>query len=397
MKVSAQELRLHDARTHELGFLAAALGAFAIAAAICNGATPTQDTTEPIWPTKEWQSSSPEEQGMDSKELAKLVDFGAVHSFDGLLVARHGKVVAEAYYAPYSAGIPHAINSCTKAVISTLTAIALREGLLDNPSHRVMDFFGRQSIANVDDRKEAITVQSLLDMTSGIEWTERLGDSSAAAVETESEMDSSPDWVKFILDRPMSSAPGDIFNYNSANTHLLSAILTKLTGMSALEYAKSKLFGPVGITKVSWQHDPQGISNGGWGLSLLPRDMAKIGYLHLRKGLWEGQELLPPAWIDKVSHATVDMRLGGLRYSDLFWALPDKRVYMAVGRNGQVIMVFSNLDVVAVTTGRENYRLGELADSISRSVKSAMALPVDSAGAKLLANKILDVSTGKAH
>src|ERR1700756_1590252 len=78
MKVSAQELRLHDARTHELGFLAAALGAFVIVAAICNGATPTQDTTEPIWPTKEWQSSSPEEQGMDSKELAKLVDFGTV-------------------------------------------------------------------------------------------------------------------------------------------------------------------------------------------------------------------------------------------------------------------------------------------------------------------------------
>jgi CubicO group peptidase (beta-lactamase class C family) len=397
MKVSAQELRLHDARTHELGFLAAALGAFAIAAAICNGATPTQDTTEPIWPTKEWQSSSPEEQGMDSKELAKLVDFGTVHSFDSLLVARHGRVVAEAYYAPYSAGIPHAINSCTKAVISTLTAIALKEGLLDNPSHRVLDFFDRQSIANVDDRKEAITVQSLLDMTSGIEWTERLGDSSAAAVETESEMDSSPDWVKFILDRPMSSAPGDIFNYNSGNTHLLSAILTKLTGMSALQYAKSKFFGPLGITKVSWQHDPQGISNGGWGLSFLPRDMAKIGYLYLRKGLWEGQELLPPAWIDKVSHATVDMRLGGLRYSDLFWALPDKRVYMAVGRNGQVIMVFSNLDVVAVTTGRENYRLGKLADSISRSVKSDTVLPVDSEGAKLLANKILDVSTEKAH
>jgi CubicO group peptidase (beta-lactamase class C family) len=81
--------------------------------------------------------------------------------------------------------------------------------------------------------------------------------------------------------------------------------------MSALEYAKSKLFGPLGITKVSWQHDPQGISNGGWGLSLLPRDMAKIGYLYLRKGAWEGQELLPPGWIDKVSHATVDMRLGG--------------------------------------------------------------------------------------
>jgi CubicO group peptidase (beta-lactamase class C family) len=178
MKVSAQELRLHDARTHQLGFLTAALGAFAIAAAVCNGATPTQNTTESIWPTKEWQTSSPEEQGIDSKELAKLVDFGMVHRFDSLLMARHGKVVAEAYYAPYSAGIPHAINSCTKAVISTLIAIAFKDGLLDNPSHRALDFFDRQSIANVDDRKGAITVQSLLDMTSGIEWTELLSDNA---------------------------------------------------------------------------------------------------------------------------------------------------------------------------------------------------------------------------
>jgi hypothetical protein len=105
MTISAQELRLHDARNHKLGFLAAGLGAFAIAAAICNGATPPQDTTEPIWPTKEWQMSSPENEGMDSKELAKLVDFGVSRSFNSLLVVRHGKIVAEAYYAPYTSGI----------------------------------------------------------------------------------------------------------------------------------------------------------------------------------------------------------------------------------------------------------------------------------------------------
>jgi hypothetical protein len=98
MKVSAQQLRLLDARNHKLGFLAAGLGTFAIAAAICNGATPSQDATEPIWPTKQWQMSTPEEQGMDSGDLANLVDFGAKHSFDSLLVVRHGTIVAEAYY-----------------------------------------------------------------------------------------------------------------------------------------------------------------------------------------------------------------------------------------------------------------------------------------------------------
>jgi len=152
--------------------------------------------------------------------------------------------------------------------------------LLDSPNHRVLDFFDRRSIANLDDKKEAITVQNLLDMISGLEWTEPLNGRPDSLFEWER----SPDWVKFILDRPMSSAPGDAFNYNSGNTHLLSAIITKLTGMSVLEYAKAKLFGPLGINDVSWQHDPQSIPNGGYGLYLQPRDMAKVGYLYLRDG-----------------------------------------------------------------------------------------------------------------
>ncbi len=401
MKNCAQEVRSNNSRSDKLGFLAAALSTFMVGASICNGAAPTQDTTERIWPTKGWQTSSPEEQGMDSRELAELVDFGARRilgtpgvtlssMLDSLLVVRHGKIVVEVYYAPYAAGIPHVVNSVTKAVISTLMAIASKDGLLDNPTRRVIDFFDRRSIENLNDSK-AITVQNLLDMTSGIAWTEPLDGKPDSTIE----MEQSPDWVKFILDRPMSSAPGDALNYNSGNTHLLSAIITKLTAMSALEYAKAKLFGPLGINDLSWRHDPQGLSNGGYGSYLQPRDMAKIGYLYLRNGAWEGKQLLPSAWIDKVSHATVDMRLGLLRYSNLFWALPDKHVYMAVGHHRQVIMVFPDLDVVAVTTGRDNYPLSRLADSISSSVKSNTTLPADTASAKLLADKILDVSTEK--
>jgi len=206
----------------------------------------------------------------------------------------------------------------------------------------------------------------------------------------------SPDWVKFILDRPMSSAPGDTFHYNSGNAHLVSAILTKLTGMSAMEYAKAKLFGPLGINDVYWPHDPQGISIGPFRL-WLPPDMAKIGYLYLRKGVWEGKQLLPPAWIDSIVHATVDMHgEPGDRYSNLVWAIPDKHVYMAVGAYRQMIMVFPDLDVVAVTTGRvDNYSSSEFADFISGAEKSDTSLTPDAAGARLLTNKILDVSTEK--
>ena len=118
MKVSEQERRLHDAQGHKLGLLAAALGAFAIAAAICNGAMPTPATPDSVWPTLEWRTSSPEEEGMDSKELAKLVDWGTTHNFDSLLVQRHGKIVAEAYYVSYGyvslgARGPHQVYSAS--------------------------------------------------------------------------------------------------------------------------------------------------------------------------------------------------------------------------------------------------------------------------------------------
>src|SRR5260370_9243650 len=373
MKISAQLLPLHDALRFKSGFLAATFDVVIFAAAICNGLASTQDTTESVWPTKGWRTSTPEEQGIDSKQLTKAVEWG-IFSFDSLLVVRHGKIVAEAYYAPYSAGIPHQVNSVTKAVTSTLIGIACQEGLLDSPNHRVLDFFDRHEIANLGDKKEAITVQDLLDMTSGIAWTELgLEGTPSSSV---AELIRSPNWINFILSQPMWYAPGTDFNYNSGNHHLLSAILTTLSGMSAIEYAKANLFGPLRINDLYWWKTPQGISSGGFGLFLQPREMAKIGNLYLHNGVWEGKQLLPLAWIDKVSHAKIDMHLGqGLRYSNCFWALPEKHVYMAVGYRWQTIMVFPELDVIAVTTGRANFSLSEFSDSISSSVRSDKSLP----------------------
>jgi CubicO group peptidase (beta-lactamase class C family) len=140
-----------------------------------------------------------------------------------------------------------------------------------------------------------------------------------------------------------------------------------------LDYAKTKLFGPLGIEDAYWREDPQGNSCGGYGLYLKPRDMAKIGYLYLRDGVWEDKQLIPPAWIDQIEHATVDMHTPwkpGLRYSNLFWALPDQHVYMAVGHHGQVIMIFPDLDIVAVTTSRGNYSFSEFVDLVTAAVKS---------------------------
>ena len=325
----------------------------ATSALLCAPLVSAQQTTHP-WPTRGWAMSSPEEQGMSSARLARLVEFGGLNDMDSVLVTRHGRIVLEATYAPFRAGLKHHVYSVTKSVTSTLVGMALGDGLLDSTDRRVVDFFPDRTIANLDDAKKAITVQQLLDMTSGLAWQEGL----TGAIDSPIAMARSPDWQQFVLDQPMVTAPGTRFYYNSGNSHLLSAILSKVTGRSANDYAREKLFGPLGIDDAQWQADPQGVTSGGWGLYLQPRDMAKIGYLWLRGGLWEGRQILPAAWIAGVRQADVDMRESwarDLRYSRQFWAMPLRDAFMAVGKHRQLIVVMPKLDIVAVMTGSQRF------------------------------------------
>ncbi|GLS22974.1 hypothetical protein GCM10007874_59940 [Labrys miyagiensis] len=332
---------------------------------------------------------------MDSSELATLVAFGASHGFDSLLVVRHGRIVTEATYAPYTPDIRHDIHSCTKAILGTLVGMIYKDGQLDRLDHPMLDFFADRRIANVDDRKKAITVQNLLDMTSGLDWDEGF---EGGKEQSFNDLKQSPDWSQFILDRPMARRPGEVFYYDSGNSHLLSAIVTKLTGKPAEEYAKQKLFDPLGITTWHWDRDPQGISTGGWGLSLLPRDMAKIGYLYLHGGEWEGRQLLPPGWSDVLHHPTVNMHASNdpnQRYSDLFWVFPGGRVFMANGWHGQNIAVFPDLDIVAVVTAHKYVSQFALIEGIYAAVKSEAALPPAPKTTEFLADVIKAASVEK--
>lgn len=370
-------------------------GLLVVLVCLCSIITPAQ-SAETIWPTLSWQTSSPEEQGMDSAALAKVLAFGKTRSFDSLLVVRHGRMVLDAYYAPYSADIPHAINSSTKAIVGNLISIALKDGLLDSLDHPALDFFRDRPIENLDDRKKAITVQNLLDMTSGLDWDEGF---MGGREQSLTDLGRSADWIKFILDRPMAHAPGEFFYYDSGNPHLLSGILLKLTGTRPEQYAKAKLFGPLGIDKMFWRRDPQGISAGGFGLSLLPRDMAKLGYLYLHHGEWAGKQLLPADWFDRVQNTTLSMNASfdpSLRYKNFYWVLPDKHVYMTVGYHCQVIMVIPDRDVVATMTARNFCPFGKMADMISAAVRSDTALPNDPSAADQLAHEIADIATEKA-
>ena len=149
---------------------------------------------------------------MDSAAVARLVDFGAANAMDSLLVTRHGRLVAEAYYAPYRANLKHAVNSTTKAVVGTLTGMAIQDGLLASRDQAVTDFFPERTIANLDAAKKAMTIGHLLDMTSGIDWKEKLDNS---VPETALQFGRSRDWQGFVLDRPMAQPPGCGFNYHS--------------------------------------------------------------------------------------------------------------------------------------------------------------------------------------
>ena len=261
-----------------------------------------------------------------------------------------------------------------------------------------MEFFADRTIANLDERKKAITIRHLLDMTSGLEWSEGLDGFRSFL-----EMERSPDWQQFVLDRPMSEAPGTRFYYDSGNSHLLSAILTKNTGKSAFDYAREELFGPLGIEDVMWRGDPQGISGGGAGLYMHPRDMAKIGYLYLRGGVWEGKQILPPSWIEGVRKADVDMRetwTQNLRYGSQFWVMPGRDAYMAVGYDRQLIVVIPKLDIVAVTTGsarfatasglpsRPRYSFDSLVSFLASAVTGDAPLPANPAATAELAQKV---------
>jgi CubicO group peptidase (beta-lactamase class C family) len=336
--------------------------------------------------------ATPEEAGLDSGALASLVDFGAGAELDSLLIRRHGRRVLDAYYGPFRPGERHRLNSATKGVVGTLVGLAIQRGILPGVDAPVLDFFPGRAIAADGPAKRAITIQHLLDMTAGLAWTESL---MAGSIESVEAMQASPDWVQYVLDRPMAGPPGESFSYNSGATHLLSAILARATGGSPAEFARAQLFAPLGLAGFEWASDPQGLTIGGYGLALTPPDAARIGQLYLQDGVWAGARLLPPGWVEGIRRASLVMVPGRpLCYAKLFWVLTASDAYMAVGYHSQIILVLPDPAVVAVVTGRGPPRFPELIRGIKGAVRSAGPLPADGAAQAALAARIAAAARG---
>jgi len=342
------------------------------------------------WPTGGWQTSTPEQQGIDSEQLAKAFDFleEADANIHSLLIIRNGYVVADAYFYPFTRGTRHDVASVTKSLTSTLVGIAIDKGHIESLDQPVLGFFPGRTVANLDANKKAMTLEHLLTMTSGLECI------NAPSEVTLFQMITSPDWIQFMLDLPMSDEPGTRFVYNSGASHLLSAIIRETTGMNALAFAREHLFGPLGISDVDWPLDPQGANNHGWGdLQVTPHDMAKLGYLYLNDGVWEGTRVLSPEWVaaatSKHVSTTVDHHN---RYGYLWW-IRSAGGYSAVGRGCQRIFVLPENDMIVVVTsgagGAQERKLQTLLPSfILPAVKSTTPLPANPDGLALLKSKI---------
>ncbi|RPI30347.1 MAG: class C beta-lactamase-related serine hydrolase [Chloroflexota bacterium] len=295
------------------------------------------------WPGKDWPTSEPDQQGLDAGKLETMlarVDEEGL-SVDSVLVIRHGYLVLEYYAKGYGPTNEHILYSVTKSITATLIGIAIDKGLIEGVSQLLSDFLPVDGSANPDPRKSGLILEDLLTMQAGLDWNE--GNPEYR------EMYSQADWAAYMLDKPIVEDPGTTFNYCSGCSHLLSAVLSQAVDGDVTAFARENLFAPLGITRVSWEEDPQGIPVGGWGVYLTPRDMARLGYLYLHQGLWNDQQVVSSEWVAAAtqSHADPDDQK---EYGYQWWVYPDLKAYAALGLGGQTIFVAPEQDLVVVFT-----------------------------------------------
>src|SRR5882724_9810776 len=235
--------------------------------------------------------NTPEAQGISSEAIQDFVltvdKINTLHSF---MIVRHGHVVAEAWWKPEAPDKPHVLQSLSKSFNATAVGLAIEAGKLslDDP---VLKFFPNDAPADPSDNLKAMKVRDLLTMTCGHE------------IEPKS-VGGAPS-VKTFLAHPVPHKPGTHFQYNTMGSYTLSAIVTKVTGQTTLEYLKPRLFAPLGIENPDWDSSPEGNSLGGYGLKLCTEDIAKFGQLYLQKGKWNGRQLISEKWIEEATSKQV--------------------------------------------------------------------------------------------
>ena len=288
--------------------------------------------------------STPEAQGISSEAILQFLQavdkINTLHSF---MLVRHGYVIADAWWKPEAPNKPHVLWSLSKSFNSTAVGLAIAEGKLSLNDH-VLKFFPADAPADPSDNLKALTVRDLLTMTSGQATEPKVGTNAPT--------------VKLFLAHPFVYKPGTHFLYNTAGAYTLSAIVTKVTGQTTLDFLKPRLFEPLGINNPQWDASSEGYSLGGYGLYLCTEDVAKFGQLYLQKGKWNGRQLIPKEWVEEAtskqvrndgeghSKIGIDWRQG---YGFQFWRCTHN-AFRGDGAHGQLCVVIPDKDAVIVIT-----------------------------------------------
>ncbi len=320
-----------------LFFMVVAIVVLAVSLSSCDA--PVEPEPQGDWPGKAWRTSAPEEQGMDSAILSDMllaIEQGG-YDIHSVMLIRNGYLALGAHDAPNGGNARQDIYSCTKSVTSALLGIALEEGHLQGLDSTLGGYFQIS-----DPARAGITLRELATMSAGFPGLETL---------RSFEIPEKQDALQFILSLPAGEKGS--FVYNNACPHLASTLISRATGVKTREYAQEKLFKKLGIDGRDWLADRAGVQVGGSGLKLTPFEMSKLGYLYLRGGAWDGQQLVPQKWVEESTARqmdTPDMNDAEKYGYGYFWWINGFGGYSAHGAGGQYLFVVPELDLVAVFT-----------------------------------------------
>lgn len=282
--------------------------------------------------------ATPESQGISSDLFAALLrelDASKDTEMHHFMALRHGKVICECNFAPYPKGMWHITHSMCKSITGMAIGMLIEEEKL-KLDENIYDIFPDHINAFSKIFRPVITVENLLTMTSSVTFNE-------------SGIVSGNDWLGSFLNASVNGKPGTEFQYNSLNTYVLSAIVTKRTGETLTEYLTPRLFDPLGITKYYWETCPKGITKGGWGLFLCAEDMAKLGQLYLQRGKWNGQQLVSEYWIEISTARHLKTQNDTYGYGYQLWMEQRPGSFEYNGMLGQNVIIYPDMDMVLVT------------------------------------------------
>ena len=303
---------------------------------------PNPTYVDPRDDSADWRFALPESQSMDAGLLKAAGESLAPRpSILSFLVIRHGHLVYERYYHGSARNQSNNVHSASKSMLQALVNIAIEKGYIGSWDDLVMSYLP-EDFAGASAAKKSMTIRDLMTMSSGLSWTED---------RTEYTLQSQPDWVRAVLARRLRHAPGKRFNYSTGNTHVVSAILQRATGVKTSAFARKYLFDPLDITVEHWGHDPQGIDSGGYNVYMTPRELAKFALLYAQDGVWNGEQVVPASAVTQA--ATRTWKVDALfNYATGWWhrRLSGHDMFFAWGWGGQFVYVIPDLDVVMVTT-----------------------------------------------